>query len=64
MCCVQKGDTLPSVELEEGTPDKKVNVRDLFKGKKGVIFGVPGAFTPVCSKVSHLPASGSTAVNI
>jgi len=26
----------------------------LFKGKKGIIFAVPGAFTPGCSK-THLP---------
>lgn len=48
------GDKLPSVELAEGTPNGKVNIADLFKGKKGVIFAVPGAFTPGCSKVKYL----------
>ena len=53
--CVQQGETLPSVELQENTPANKVNIRDLFKGKKGIIFGVPGAYTPTCSNVSHCP---------
>ncbi|KAF6334010.1 peroxiredoxin 5 [Rhinolophus ferrumequinum] len=35
-------------------PGNKVNLAELFKGKKGVLFGVPGAFTPGCSK-THLP---------
>ena len=35
----------------EGKPGNKVNLAELFKGKKGVLFGVPGAFTPGCSKV-------------
>uniref|UniRef100_H9H6A1 Peroxiredoxin-5 n=1 Tax=Monodelphis domestica TaxID=13616 RepID=H9H6A1_MONDO len=48
------GDALPSVEVFEGEPSNKVNVAELFKGKKGVLFGVPGAFTPGCSK-THLP---------
>ena len=51
---IQVGETLPSVDLHEGTPKDKVNILDLFKGKTGVLFGVPGAFTPGCSK-SHLP---------
>ena len=45
------GDTLPSIEVHEGTPEEKVNILDLFKGKKGILFAVPGAFTPGCSKV-------------
>jgi len=48
------GDKLPSVELFEGNPGNKVNIADAVKGKKVVIFGVPGAFTPGCSK-THLP---------
>lgn len=50
----QVGDKLPSVELFEGTPKDKVNIGDIVKGKRVVIFGVPGAFTPGCSK-THLP---------
>mmetsp|Transcript_40618 Transcript_40618/g.92725 ORF Transcript_40618/g.92725 Transcript_40618/m.92725 type:complete len:164 (+) Transcript_40618:44-535(+) len=49
------GDRLPSVDLHEGTPATKVNLQHLFKGKKGILFGVPGAFTPGCSK-QHLPS--------
>lgn len=45
------GDAIPSVVVFEGEPGNKVNLAELFKGKKGVLFGVPGAFTPGCSKV-------------
>ncbi len=48
---VQAGDAVPDVTLYEGTPGDKVNLKDLFFSKKGVIFGVPGAFTPGCDKV-------------
>eukprot|EP00095_Tigriopus_kingsejongensis_P006605 snap_masked-scaffold634_size121673-processed-gene-0.6 protein:Tk06605 transcript:snap_masked-scaffold634_size121673-processed-gene-0.6-mRNA-1 annotation:"peroxiredoxin- mitochondrial isoform x2" len=48
------GDSIPSVDLFEGAPDKKVNIADLTKSGKTIIFGVPGAFTPGCSK-THLP---------
>ncbi|KAM6434821.1 peroxiredoxin-5, mitochondrial [Liasis olivaceus] len=54
MAALKVGDKLPSVEVYEGDPSTKVNLSSLFKGKKGVLFGVPGAFTPGCSK-THLP---------
>uniref|UniRef100_A0A8C0LKM2 Peroxiredoxin-5 n=1 Tax=Canis lupus dingo TaxID=286419 RepID=A0A8C0LKM2_CANLU len=38
----------------EGEPGNKVNLAELFKGKKGVLFGVPRSFSPGCSK-THLP---------
>ncbi|KAJ8347711.1 hypothetical protein SKAU_G00263000 [Synaphobranchus kaupii] len=51
---IKVGERLPAVELQEGEPGKKVSLDQLFKGKKGVLFAVPGAFTPGCSK-THLP---------
>lgn len=51
----QVGDSLPAVEVQEGEPKNKVSMDQLFKGKKGVLFAVPGAFTPGCSKVRYLP---------
>jgi len=51
---IKVGEKLPSVELFEATPADKVNIADAVKGKRVVIFGVPGAFTPGCSK-THLP---------
>ncbi|CAH2077184.1 unnamed protein product, partial [Iphiclides podalirius] len=54
MAPVQVGDTLPSVDLFEDSPANKVNIAELVSGKKVVLFAVPGAFTPGCSK-THLP---------
>ena len=48
---IQVGEVLPSIDLHESTPGNSVNILELFKGKKGVLFAVPGAFTPGCSKV-------------
>ena len=43
-------------EIEEspGFTWKEVPSMDLFKGKRVVLFGLPGAFTPTCSS-THLP---------
>uniref|UniRef100_A0A673VHD6 thioredoxin-dependent peroxiredoxin n=1 Tax=Suricata suricatta TaxID=37032 RepID=A0A673VHD6_SURSU len=54
MAPIKVGDAIPSVVVFEGEPGNKVNLAELFKGKKGVLFGVPGAFTPGCSKVRLL----------
>jgi len=54
---VKAGDTLPAdvklKEMGDGGP-KEVTVGDVFKGRKVVLFAVPGAFTPTCS-MKHLP---------
>jgi len=52
---IKPGDKLPAVPVFENTPANQVNLAELFGGvKKGIIFAVPGAFTPGCSK-THLP---------
>ena len=53
---VSVGDDIPDVELRTMGPDGPVTVRtgDVLGTGRVVLFGVPGAFTPGCSKV-HLP---------
>jgi glutaredoxin/glutathione-dependent peroxiredoxin len=53
---IQVGDKLPEANLKRLTADgiKDVSVGDLTRGKKVVLFAVPGAFTPTCSE-RHLP---------
>ncbi|CAG2223741.1 peroxiredoxin-5, mitochondrial-like [Mytilus edulis] len=48
------GEKLPIVSVYEDTPEKKVNLQELFKNKRGVLFSVVGAFTPGCT-TAHLP---------
>jgi peroxiredoxin len=54
---IKVGDSLPAdlklKEMGEGGP-KDVTVGEIFKGKRVVLFAVPGAFTPTCS-MKHLP---------
>ena len=53
---IKVGDKVPSANVTVGTADgpKPVTTDELFKGKKVVLFAVPGAFTPTCS-AKHLP---------
>lgn len=53
---IQQGQQLPEGTLSQLTKDGMVNhnVKELFAGKKVVLFAVPGAFTPTCSE-AHLP---------
>ncbi|MDI6026638.1 peroxiredoxin [Corticibacterium sp. UT-5YL-CI-8] len=53
---IEIGDTLPAATFKTMTPDgsKVLSTADIFSGKKVVLFGVPGAFTPTCSN-NHLP---------
>jgi len=51
---IKEGDQFPNVKLYENLPTNVVNTEDILKGKKVIVFGVPGAYTPGCSK-THLP---------
>ena len=53
---IKENDQIPNVDffvMENGEPVKK-NTQVLLKDKKTVIFGLPGAYTSVCS-AKHLP---------
>ena len=53
---IKENEIIPSSEvfvLENGEPIKK-NIENILKNKKTVIFGLPGAYTSVCS-AKHLP---------
>jgi peroxiredoxin len=53
---IQVGDKIPEVTLKKTTAEgfQDVSTADFFKGRKVVLFAVPGAFTPTCS-AKHLP---------
>lgn len=53
---IKVGDRLPEATFTVMTADgpKPQTTSDIFKGKKVVLFAVPGAFTPTCSN-NHLP---------
>ena len=59
---IKIGDRLPEATLYETTEfgdacpmnPKPVQVAEATKGKKVVIFGLPGAYTPTCS-AKHVP---------
>jgi peroxiredoxin len=53
---IKPGDRIPNAEFTVMTAEgqKRLSTANLFSGKKVVLFAVPGAFTPTCSK-EHLP---------
>jgi peroxiredoxin (alkyl hydroperoxide reductase subunit C) len=53
---IKVGDTIPAQKLMMATAEgpKEISTEEIFKGKKVVLFAVPGAFTPTCS-ARHLP---------
>ncbi|KAJ1732988.1 peroxiredoxin type-2 [Coemansia biformis] len=61
---IEVGDTFPNAVLsyipyDAANPDacgltQQLKTHDAFRGKKVVLFAVPGAFTPTCSE-SHMP---------
>jgi peroxiredoxin (alkyl hydroperoxide reductase subunit C) len=53
---IKVGDQIPSMKLMKATAEgpKEVSTDEIFKGRKVVLFAVPGAFTPTCS-AKHLP---------
>lgn len=52
---VAAGDALPNVDaLCEDSPGNKVNLADEFKNTRGLVIGVPAAFSGACSQ-QHVP---------
>ena len=53
---IKPGDALPQVTFTVPGADgpRPMTTDEVFKGKKVVLFAVPGAFTPTCHK-NHLP---------
>ena len=53
---ISVGDNIPSANIAISKSDDTSNTTstEFFKGKKVVLFALPGAFTPTCSQ-SHLP---------
>lgn len=53
---ISVGDTLPDATFKVITADgpSEVTVEELTAGRRVVLFGVPGAFTPTCD-ANHLP---------
>ena len=54
---IKEGEKLPTADffyLDDNDAVQKIDTNALLKGHKAIIFGVPGAFTKVCSAI-HLP---------
>lgn len=53
---IEVGQKLPDVSFKTSTADgpRELSTAEIFAGKRMVLFGVPGAFTPTCNN-NHLP---------
>lgn len=53
---ISTGDRIPNITIKTIGPDgpEDIATGELFGGKRVVLFGVPGAFTPGCSN-THMP---------
>ncbi len=62
---IKVGDRVPNGAFTVMTADgpKPMTTDELFKGKKVVLFAVPGAFTPTCHR-NHLPGFVKNAASI
>jgi peroxiredoxin len=62
---IKVGDKLPNATFRvmTGEGPKPKTTDEIFKGKKVVLFAVPGAFTPTCTKL-HLPSFANNAAAI
>ncbi len=59
---VAVGDRIPSVKLinQIGDEVRQIDIAEQIAGKRAVIFGLPGAYTGICSS-AHLPSFIRTA---
>ena len=47
----------------KGTDGKDLTMKQLFEGRKVVVFGLPGAFTPVCN-LRHVPGFANRSADL
>lgn len=54
---ISVGDKVPDISIKTNGPDgpQDISTSSVFAGKRVVLFAVPGAFTPGCSK-AHMPS--------
>ena len=52
----REGERVPEVELAEMSDGKarRISTGELFRGRRVIVFALPGAFTPTCS-TAHVP---------
>jgi len=47
---IEVGDTFPdAIQLHYGFPPERITIKDRIAGKKVILVGLPGAFTPTCT---------------